>query len=496
MVESIEQNQLKFLDSIPSEYKKEFGQYYTPGALAMFMASLCTKPSSDSVKLLDAGAGVGILSCALVHHLVKLGVTDIEIDLYEVSPEPLNQLRDNLSALKRELSSLNVKLAFNIYNEDFVLSRPDKRQKKYDICCVNPPYFKYKVNTSRYSNVTSDLFTGNPNIYASFLAIILNCLTQNGQLVAISPRSFTNGLYFKGFRQYILSNSSLSRIHLFNSRKDIFKGQSVLQESIIWKITKANQQSNITVSSSISAKDLHLTTLNDYPSEIIIDHATGEHFIRIPKDKASAKVLDYANKLKSRFSDLGFFISTGKVVRHRVKDLLCSQKNKASVPLMKSHNVKPIVSSWDGLNKKDESLLVTNEIQKYTFPPGIYILLKRFTTNEESRRIVAGIINAKNQEHLAVDNQVNVIGTNDLAMDEEILQGLLIFLNSTFFDSYFRVISGNTQVNATEIRAMHFPSPSDLRYLYSRFKTEREVDLNIIDTITDEFLRLQKDDRI
>lgn len=46
------------------ERKKGLGQYLTPVEVAGFMARLC-KPVGCSVRVLDPGAGAGILSCAL-----------------------------------------------------------------------------------------------------------------------------------------------------------------------------------------------------------------------------------------------------------------------------------------------------------------------------------------------------------------------------------------------------------------------------------------------
>ena len=49
----------------------EFGQFLTPAPVADFMASLFT-PLPDKVRLLDAGAGAGALTSALVSRLCEI----------------------------------------------------------------------------------------------------------------------------------------------------------------------------------------------------------------------------------------------------------------------------------------------------------------------------------------------------------------------------------------------------------------------------------------
>ena len=57
-------------------------------------------------------------------------------------------------------------------------------------------------------------------------------------MVFIVPRSFCSGLYYKKIRKWLVKNLHFERIHLFESRKDIFDDNEVLQENIIFKAIK------------------------------------------------------------------------------------------------------------------------------------------------------------------------------------------------------------------------------------------------------------------
>jgi adenine-specific DNA-methyltransferase len=43
-----------------------------------------------------------------------------------------------------------------------------------------------------------------------------------------------------------------------------------------------------------------------------------------------------------------------------------------------------------------------------------------------------------------------------------VAKGLTAFLNSTLVDSYFRQFSGHTQVNATDLRSLRYPTKEKL----------------------------------
>ena len=209
--------------------RKRLGQYFTPLEVADYMAKMLQPVNEPVVRILDAGAGLGVLTVSAGLRCLKLKHNQVHAVLYEIDKSLLLQLKINMDCLSQIFRKQGKKFTFKIYNKDFVISRPDKSQKKFHISSINPPYFKYNSKTSLYAKGTDDLFKGNPNIYASFMAITAGCLNTNGQMVSIVPRSFTSGLYFKDFRRYMNQQGSLNHIHIFRSRIKVFEESSVLQ---------------------------------------------------------------------------------------------------------------------------------------------------------------------------------------------------------------------------------------------------------------------------
>ena len=63
--EEMERRRISHAADTPRAVKQELGQYFTPGLIADFMAALFPKEDRQEIKILDPGAGIGILSCAL-----------------------------------------------------------------------------------------------------------------------------------------------------------------------------------------------------------------------------------------------------------------------------------------------------------------------------------------------------------------------------------------------------------------------------------------------
>ena len=97
---------------------------------------------------------------------------------------------------------------------------------------MNPPYKKIKSD-SEYRALFEKMGIETGNLYAGFMGIAVKLLEPNGELVAIVPRSFCNGPYFRHFRKAFFGTVTLKKIHIFESREEAFRDDEVLQENVI-----------------------------------------------------------------------------------------------------------------------------------------------------------------------------------------------------------------------------------------------------------------------
>ena len=92
-------------------------------------------------------------------------------------------------------------------------------------------------------------------------------------------------------------------------------------------------------------------------------------------------------------------------------------------------------------------------------------MVRRFSSKEEKRRVVASVVQPScfpEAERLGLENHLNVFHERKQGLPELLAQGLAVFLNTTAVDENFRQFNGHTQVNATDLRLMKYPSRAAL----------------------------------
>ena len=208
---------------MPKSQRKKYGQFFTSKETAVFMAELFEVPvNKEQLHILDAGAGSGILSVALIEKLQRTPqLRHIHLVCYENDPQIIELLRANLQWVC-QYSTLRVD--YEIREDNYILSQmleyngmlgaePDPL--KYDIVIGNPPYMKIAKDAPE-AKAMPDVCYGAPNLYFLFAAMGMFDLCPNGELVYIIPRSWTSGAYFKKFRQKFLKDGVLEHIHFAN----------------------------------------------------------------------------------------------------------------------------------------------------------------------------------------------------------------------------------------------------------------------------------------
>ena len=441
--------------------KSKFGQYMTSNVIAEFMASLFSDGNAD-VKLLDCGAGIGSLTVAATKKLKNIS----SVDLWEIDPIMQDQLEINMQTLQ---------VPFSIYKQDFIFGAVENllsnKGERYTHAIINPPYKKINSNSAHRKELRK-VGIETVNLYSAFLALTILLMESEGQIVAIIPRSFCNGPYYKPFRELILKECSIEHIHIFESRDTAFKDDDVLQENIIIKLAKRKQSLSVEISQSTDQN------FNDYQSKFIpfsevIKPNDPELFLRINTNNQSQ---DENNKIFSnQLSELGLAVSTGPIVSHRMREFLEQYPQTDTVPLFYPHHFVNKQLQYPKDHKKPNAIRFAPETQKWLMPNnGFYVIVRRFSAKEEKRRIVANVINPNeiDKEWIGFDNCWNVFHIKKQGFDYEIAMGLACFLNSTVLDDYFRIFSGHTQVNATDLRNMKYPSLENLRILGNKYEVE------------------------
>jgi adenine-specific DNA-methyltransferase len=451
----------------------EMGQFMTPAPIARFMASMF-EAKQRSIRLLDAGAGVGSLSAAFVAEICtrRHRPESIALVTYEIDASLIDSLQATLDACALHCDQAGIAFHGEIRQEDFIAAGVSALRgglfgppaEEFDCAILNPPYRKIHSD-SKTRRLLELLGAETANLYAAFLALSVRLLRPQGELVAITPRSFCNGPYFRSFRHDFLEAMAVRRIHSFESRDRAFSEEEVLQENVILHAVKsAARKTRVVISSSLSPED-DCPTWREVELAQVVKPGDSEEFIHIPTDTLSEALEERMAQFQAPLEDLGIEVSTGRVVDFRASDFLRATPGPGTAPLIYPGHIVEGYVAWpkDG-GKKPNAIAVAPQTQELLVPAGHYVLVKRFSSKEERRRIVAGIYDPARvaAPEVAFENHLNYFHAHGRPLGQSLAKGLAAFLNSTLVDSYFREWSGHTQVNASDLRRFRYPSRPQL----------------------------------
>lgn len=446
--------------------RSALGQFMTPTSVAEFMAGLFSPTRNGDVRLLDAGAGIGSLTAAFLARRMRggFGTGHIEATAYEIDPVLRARLTETLAHYAEALP-----MTPHILGRDFIEDAVNRLQfqdaQRFTHAILNPPY--KKINSqSHHRHLLRQVGIETVNLYSAFVALAIALMEPGGQVVAIIPRSFCNGPYYKPFREYLLERTAIRHMHLFDARDKAFRDDEVLQENIILLLERGERQGDVTISTSTDDRFADYAA-RAHPFSQIVFPDDPERFIHIPTDQAEG-VPDLPAAFRYTLADIGAEVSTGPVVDFRVKNDLRDMPEQDCVPLLYPVHFSGQAIEWPKAGaKKPNALRLNPETRKWLFPNGCYAVVRRFSSKEEKRRIVAAMVapGLFDTQYLGFENHLNIFHHAKQGLAEDLARGLVVYLNCTMVDAYFRRFSGHTQVNATDLRRMRYPSRDTLEKL-------------------------------
>lgn len=488
----IEEKTIKYSEENEKNKRKKSGQFFTPAPVASFMGDMSLS-DKDELDILDAGSGTGILTAAILQKLVHFkNLRRVNIDLYENDLQVYELLKENLDYLQDSLKKEDICLNYNINTENFITSNSLRwsgfeDNEKYDIVISNPPYKKINKNDDE-STVMSEIVYGQPNLYFLFMAMGAHLLKQGGEFIYIIPRSFTSGLYFSAFRKWFVDEMKITNLHLFTLRDEIFQSDDVLQETVILRAEKTKKNIEkivITESANCDVKPKVKFSV-DYNACV---NKNKNCFLYLPSNQEDMEVLNFINQWKYTLADIGFKIKTGLVVDFRETEWMREHKENNTVPLLWAHNLKNNKVIFPVNHKNKPQYLISHpETDRLQMRLDNYIILKRFTSKEETKRLQCGLLMKKDFEiypAISTENHLNFITKISGNMSEEEMYGIFVILNSSYADRYFRLLNGSTQVNANEINSFPFPHYSDIIDIGKSAMNSKDLSENTCDCIID-----------
>ena len=193
---------------------------------------------------------------------------------------------------------------------------------RYDLVISNPPY--YKLNKSSPEALALQEYVyGQPNIYAFFMLLSGMLLDENGGGSSLPPEALARVFIIQKSEDRIVKTMTLDRLHLFETRKDVFVDDEILQENLIFHATNIHPKSG-----EITFDQYQAVVFGNSPntrkmtvpsSDVAYCQGRRLFYPGFPPRKTILKFIEIIDSWPQTLNSLGFEISTGPVVDFRAR---------------------------------------------------------------------------------------------------------------------------------------------------------------------------------
>ena len=365
----------------------------TPSVLRdRLISQLSLRPG---MRVLDPGVGTGELLRGVLDQEPTCDVTGWDID-----PEILTFASELIP--EAELESRSALDPFE--------GRP------FDLVIGNPPYFQFRASPDERERF-KEVISGRPNIFALFFKASLDLLGDGGTLAFVVPPSMNNGAYFEGLRTLISETCSIDFLEIA-SRDDLFADAQTPVQLMV--LTKGSSGSRFTFTRKCPDSGFERTIFTEDPLAI--------------EAMFSGR--------KSLFQ-LGFRVSTGRIVWNQVRDRLRQEPDLRTAPLIWAHNLRDGEVNLQAKTGKPPYVLSDSP------QIGPAVVVNRIVGSVGSGALRCGFV--PDGMKFEGENHTNVITRNEMSGVNTSWDHLVMELTRSETAGRIRMITGNSQISATEL---------------------------------------------
>lgn len=450
----------RWFSETPAVERKRLGQYMTPEVLRERLLDRCDLFAG--MRVLDPGVGTG-------EFLKSVSVREPQAETHgwDVDAKVLEAASVNAPSAR-----LAERSALDPFDDD-----------PFDLVIGNPPYFQFKA-TPEMRRRFADVIAGRVNIFALFFWAGLEVLKTGGQLAFVVPPSMNGGAYFGRLRQYLLERTEIEFLEIQSDQRLFAGAQTPVQLLVLRKFEQdrgcvgdrgqvAGSRGGWTAGGQMDGCGCGWMTAGaggwqgdgwtaggqmdgcgsqGQCEKLEVRGLTGERrhvFVRENAGFSRAIFSENPAELKAAFDrrrslyELGYEAVTGTVVWNQHRSELRRAHANGEVPLIWAHNIR------------DELRLAVDhrrpqyiETDKPTLS-GPAIVVNRIVGAVGSGKLRCALV--PDQTRFVAENHVNVIRRRK---DLEPLidwERLLSELQDEETADLARLITGNTQISATEL---------------------------------------------
>ncbi len=461
------------------------GRYFTDKNTAATMAASLCIPEKETLRVLDPGAGTGILSAAIIEEICQAGgVFRIELTAYENDPRFLPMLRDNLERIRKKCRhDYGVRLVADVREEDFFVAGrgieepPAEGEGRYDLILAAPPTGR-PAPGSPAKDVMDRLCPRGTDVSFIFSECAAALLAPDGQMSVRLPASFANG-----------ANAAPVRRRLFGFAPLIFLSLSAdaegkMKKDLFCSVRRGELPEEVEVR---AIRGDRIEDLPPIPYDVAV--YSKECKVLLPKKISDLRLIRAMRALPCRFSDFGLTVRNGLTIETRYPDCLRASRVDGAVPLLHPAGLRgaEILFPTPGRDKP----YVVPRIPSLAQPNHTMLLVKRVPVASDGRHLVVGVYYSGQLPHdrqISTANKFLCIEAESGEMDAAFATGLTAVLSSSYYERYCALTDAVRRVNVSSLQLLPFPDRKTITAIGQRLLVARNLSLRVLDTVAGVFL--------